>query len=173
MSEYININNINIDKEKLLISAILNGIWSIGLAGSRTKFFDYSQLKTHANFVKDFVMFFGLTSIFSCITTLTDKYANQEMTSSKPMQYGILVAEIVLGTSLTHVVSKNKSVIEYFKGLSSTNFSHENSIKYKAITAGAIYVSLVHKYIWDQPNDTNVELDQNSGIPIDILGAEI
>jgi hypothetical protein len=34
----------------------------------------------------------------------------------------------------------------------------------KEITAVVIALSFIHKYIWDQPDDSTVELDQNSDV---------
>ena len=85
----------------------------------------------------------------------------------------MLVAEAVLGGHLlilklvptsTKLLLKLFSLGNMIKKLTSTDFSDSdcNTVKFsylKNITVSYIIPCLIHKYIWDQPNDTNVELD--------------
>ena len=132
-----------------------------------------------AYFFKDkndsFGVLFTMFSIISVSTIITDKLINQNITSNKAIQYGMLAAETVLElgivTGLSKAQKNEKFSVNEFKGFFSALFSTD--FEAHVITAGAIGFSLIHKYIWDQPNESVEELDQNSGIPIDILGAEI
>jgi hypothetical protein len=142
--------------QKLLASAAVNAIPSI---------LDSDES------LNSFGVFIAL-SIISGLPVATDKHINQNITSNKAIQYGLTAAEVVgefcLFSGLTDSNDFYKGVNECFEDLLSTDF---NGVKQSIIAVSAL--SFIHKYIWDQPNDTNVELDQNSDIAADIDGIKM
>lgn len=108
---------------------------------------------------------------------VADRLINQNITSNKAIQYGMLAAETVLELGILAGLSNQPSFVkefqEYFSHLFSTDLINYYSVDAKKLIALVIGSSFIHKYIWDQPNESVVELDQNSDIPIDIDGIKM
>jgi hypothetical protein len=85
-----------------------------------------------------------------------DKYINQDITSSKPMQYAMTAIESVASICLISWFTDDKDFYTYV--LQELFLPELNRAKVFAA------LPLIHKYIWDQPNDSTVELDQNSDV---------
>jgi len=119
-----------------------------------------TQTKQPIGFIPGFLCLGILTTIPSMLITAIDQYGFQNLTESKPLQYTLTAVESVVAAPsvfICSLVNDDKSFTErftgYFKNLINPDFSDQDSVEAKVLTASSLIQSLGFKYILDLANE--------------------
>ena len=115
------------------------------------------------------VIFFAASTFFTTSTALAgvgiDKFVNQNITSNKTTQYGLIAIESSLMFS---GVMSSLNTVGNFTDLFSPSLKGSCGVS-KLLTASTMGQSLAFKYIWDSSDEIDPELDSGIDQQADLI----